>query len=106
MNQNKKNMKHNHVTINRDFKHRVNDIKNNKPITGRIGYKVTLKNMTKPEILSLTRALINVRDGRDIEFLVPFPSDKVIKNARRVAKMPQKIREKEIDRVNTIALKV
>ena len=63
-----------------------------------------LRSMSRRELLSLTRALINVRDGRTIDFSVPYATHKVLRCARKVEKMPQSQREETIVQINSFVI--
>ena len=64
---------------------------------------IELKELTQKELLTLTRVLINVRDGRDISFSIPSSTPKVIACAKKIEKMPKEKQQKEIAKINRLA---
>lgn len=60
---------------------------------------------SRRELLVLSMALMNIREGREMSFLVGKASPRVIRCAKRIAKMPAEEQREEMKRINLLAIK-
>ena len=56
--------------------------------------------LTQKELLTLSRVLINVRDGREITFSVPVATPKIIHRAKRIESLPKALQQDIIAKIN------
>lgn len=86
----------------KQFKKEMSKLKQNRCASIYIPEK-ELMELSQKELLTLTRALINVRDGRSVSFSISTVTPKVIACAEKVEGLPKHCQDKEIARINKFA---